>query len=99
MAKAAATKRYRRLAREAVEAQRIESGPWEQATVQSKFFYKVKRRRDDVNHVAMLKPAYDGVVDAGLLIDDDSEHLTTLPTSFEIDRDRPRVVIVFTKIK
>lgn len=99
MAKAAATKRYRRLAREAVEAQRIESGPWERATVQSRFFHKTRRRRDDVNHVAMLKSAYDGVVDAGLLADDDSEHLTTLPASFEIDRHRPRVEIVFTKIK
>jgi hypothetical protein len=47
----------------------------------------------------MLKSAYDGVVDAGLLVDDDSEHLTTLPASFAIDRDCPRVELTFTRRK
>jgi hypothetical protein len=45
----------------------------------------------------MLKPAYDGIVDSGLLIDDDSEHLTTLPASFEID-EVSRVELFITKV-
>ena len=98
-ARAAAAKRYKRLARIATEEAQITSGPWEKATVAAAFYHKTARRRDDVNHLAMLKSAYDGVVDAGLLVDDDSEHLTTLPASFAIDRDCPRVELTFTRHK
>ncbi len=97
MKKAAAAKKYRRLAREAAEAEGIESGPWERASVRAAFLHATKRRRDDVNHLAMLKPAYDGIVDAGLLLDDDSEHLITLPPTFGIDRDCPRVELTLTR--
>lgn len=89
MKKAAAAKRYRCLAKEAAEAEG--AGPWERATISAAFFHRQKRRRDDVNALASLKSAYDGLVDAGLLVDDDAEHLTTLPATFAIDRDHPRV--------
>ncbi len=46
----------------------------------------------------MLKPAYDGLVDAGLLVDDDAQHLTTLGARFEIDRDAPRVELVIERV-
>ena len=97
MAKAAATKRYRRIACEAARAQAIETGPWRRATVQATFVHQQARRRDDVNHLAMLKPAYDGVVDSGVLFDDDSEHLTTLPASFRVGQDS-RVELTFSHI-
>ena len=96
-ARAAATKRYKRLAFDATEEALIQTGPWQRATVQAVFFHAQRRRRDDVNHLAMLKPAYDGAVDAGLLADDDSRHLTTLPAQFEIDSEFPRVELTFTK--
>ena len=96
-ARAAATKKYRREAREAAEAEGIESGPWERATIAATFYHKTKRRRDDVNALAMLKPAYDGIVDAGLIVDDDSEHLTTLPASFALDKAAPRVELLITR--
>ncbi|WP_309382026.1 hypothetical protein [Cerasicoccus frondis] len=95
MKKAAAVKKYRRQAKEATAALEIEGG-WELATVKATFYHKQKRRRDDVNHLAMLKPAYDGIVDAGLLVDDDSDHLKTLPPIFEIDRRCPRVELLVT---
>jgi len=97
MQKAASAKRYRRLAKEAVIAEDIASGPWHRATIRATFYHKQKRRRDDVNHLAMLKPAYDGLVDAGLLADDDSEHLTTLPATFCIDRKCSRVELAITR--
>jgi hypothetical protein len=97
MRKAAAAKRYRRLAREAATALGVESGPWSRATVQATFYHAQARRRDDVNHLAMLKPAYDGIVDAGLLADDDSEHLTTLPARFALDRECTRVELLVTR--
>jgi crossover junction endodeoxyribonuclease RusA len=96
-ARAAASKRYRRLAKEAVLSSQIETGPWLRATVQATFCHKQRRRRDDVNHLGMLKPAYDGVVEAGLLIDDDSEHLTTLPASFRVDSEGSRVELRFER--
>lgn len=97
MRKAAETKRYRRLAKYTTIAEGVESGPWERATIQAHFVHKVDRRRDDVNSLQMLKPAYDGVVDAGLLVDDDSKHLTTLPATFSIDKESPRVELTFTR--
>ena len=95
--KASASKRYRRLAREATEVLGIDSGPWGRATVAATFYHRVKRRRDDVNALASLKAAYDGVVDAGLLVDDDAEHLTTTGAAFAIDKANPRVELTFTR--
>lgn len=97
MAKAAAAKKYRRLAKEAALGEQIASCPWEFVTLDAHFFHKQKRRRDDVNHLAMLKPAYDGLVDSGLLVDDDSEHLQTRPALFSIDRECSRVELTITK--
>jgi hypothetical protein len=47
----------------------------------------------------MLKPAYDGVVAAGLLVDDDAAHLTTLPARFGVDRLTPRVELRFERVE
>lgn len=91
MQKAGSTKRYRSHVAIMAKLQGVESGPWARATVRVTFFHKQKRRRDDVNHLAMLKPAYDGLVDAGLLEDDDAAHLTTLGATFEVDKSYPRV--------
>lgn len=97
MRKAAATKKYRSQAEEATLAEGVESSPWEQATLQATFFHAVKRKRDGVNYNQSLKPAQDGIVDAGLLVDDDAEHLTTLPPRFELDKACPRVEITVTR--
>ena len=55
------------------------------------------RRRDDVNALAMLKAAYDGVILAGLLPDDDRSHLRTEGAEFFLDKKCPRVELIFTK--
>jgi hypothetical protein len=95
--KAAAAKKYRRLACEAVQAEQIESAPWESATIRADFYRKTKRRRDPDNDIASLKAAYDGIVDAGLLPDDDYAHLCRLPPSTDIDREYPRVVLTIMR--
>lgn len=97
MRKAAVSKKCRRLAKEAALAQDIQTGPWHKATIQATFFHSQKRRRDDDNYIAMLKSSKDGIVDSGLLFDDDSEHLTTLPAKFLIDRKQGRVELVITR--
>ena len=97
MRKAAIAKKYRRIAKEAALLQGIEE-PWQKATIQATFFHKQKRGRDDINHMAMLKPAYDGIVDSGLLADDNSECLTTLPAVFKIDKEHPRVELIIERV-
>jgi len=97
--KAQAAKRYRRLAEEATLELDIETGPWPRVVASAVFFHKIKRRRDGVNHNAMLKPAQDGIVDAGLAVDDDSIHWTTEPPVFKIDREYPRVEITVERVE
>jgi crossover junction endodeoxyribonuclease RusA len=98
MMKAAATKRYRRLAREAVEAEGVESAPWEYAKVAPLFYYRDKRRRDQDNAMASLKAAYDGIVDSGLVQDDDYKHMGRTIPEFHIDREYPRVELIITRV-
>lgn len=96
---ASARKRQRRLAMEAVEAAQVESAPWMQVTAHPTFFHARKGRRDDDNYIASLKGAYDGICDANLVVDDDSEHMTKMPPEFHIDRENPRVELMITRIE
>ncbi len=89
--KAQIARKQRKLACKMTKDTMVETAPWEKATIQAHFFHRQKRRRDDVNFLAMLKSAYDGIVDAGLLVDDDSDHLATLTPIFSIDKESPRV--------
>ncbi len=93
MAKAKAAEKYKKEAKEAVLAEGIETGPWQHATVSALFYHKTNRRRDPDNAMASLKPAYDGLTEAGLLVDDDSEHLSRCEPQFFIDQETPRVEI------
>jgi hypothetical protein len=99
MRKAAVAKKYRRLAKEAVENLDIDSGPWELSHITATFYHKTDRRRDDVNSLAMLKPAYDGIVEAGLLVDDDSKHLKTQTPMYHVDKLNPRVELFIERKK
>ena len=90
------SKRYKEQAREAADALMVTG--WKRARVHVRFYHKTKRRRDDVNHLAMLKPAYDGIISAGVLPDDDCEHLQTTGADFYIDKKNPRVEIELTRV-
>ncbi len=96
--KASATKKYRRLAREAAEEETIDSRPWGRVAVQSTFFHKQKRRRDEDNAKASLKAAFDGIVDSGLVKDDDAKHMTHEPLVFLIDKSHPRVELTIKRL-
>lgn len=65
---------------------------WEQATCRATFYWPDLRRRDRDNAAASLKAVWDGLVDSGVLADDDQ--LTHEPVGFEVDRERPRMEIV-----
>ena len=66
----------------------------EKATIQPIFVVASKRRRDPDNWLAMLKPAIDGLVDAGILIDDDSEHVKLLSPQFVVDRSKAPMTVL-----
>ena len=95
--KSSATKRYRRLAKEAIEAEQIETMPWKLASVSAHFFFARNGRRDPDNLMGWIKSAYDGFVDAGLIPDDDSKHLRREEPTFDIDKKHPRVELTITR--
>lgn len=99
IAKAVAAKRQRNLAREAAEALAIGDTPWMKVRVTCHFYHKTKRRRDDINSLAMLKSAFDGIVEAGLAYDDDHEHWQTATPVYHMDKACPRVEIVVEKVE
>jgi len=83
----------------------IESGlisrdsiPWTRVESREIYYWGSRRRRDVRNAEGSLKAYYDGFVRSGLLEDDDIDHLTHMPSGFEIDREDPRVEIILTNL-
>jgi len=70
-------------------AQRLQG--WAAATAQATFYFRTKRMRDPDNCLAALKPVWDGLQEAGLLVND--KDMTHLPVIRRVDRDNPRVEI------
>lgn len=63
--------------------------PFEKASVVITFYFKDKRRHDADNYQKFL---LDGLVDAGIIIDDDFEHITVTCRG-DYDRQEPRTEI------
>ena len=57
-------------------------------------YYPTNRRHDLDNTVP--KFVLDGLVESGMVIDDDSKHITKLILSCGIDKERPRTELLFT---
>lgn len=89
-----AARKYRNLAH--VMA-RCVAGPvaprWMKATATLAFYWPNRIRRDVRNAEAAMKPAYDGIVDAGIITDDNAEVLSHGMTTFDVDKVNPRVEI------
>jgi hypothetical protein len=100
MMKAAATKRYRRLTCEAVREVFLDDVPlWDACRVEAEFFFKDSRRRDQDNAMGSIKAAYDGIVDAGLVFDDDYDTMKRGEPKFSVDSKYPRVQLTISRIK
>ena len=63
--------------------------PWREATMQLTFYFKTAARRDPDNCLSSCKSVIDGIVDAGVLLDDDM--ITHLPVVRMKDKDNPRL--------
>jgi Holliday junction resolvase RusA-like endonuclease len=82
-------KAYRETAR--ALAWKLGGNPLASASVQCRFYFATKRRRDGDNLLASMKSCFDGLVDAGVFTDDSG--LTHLPVMQAKDAKNPRVEI------
>ena len=94
MAKARAAKKYRRFAWAVALEQigRRDAPRWSRATARARFYFRDRRSfADGDNLLASLKPAFDGVADAGVVRND--RDLKHEPVDQEVDLWNPRVEI------
>lgn len=89
--KAKATKAYRLLAWATAKwAAGGKSPPrWRKAETRAVFYFATNRRRDEDGCSASLKPAWDGIADAGIVTNDSG--LTHHPPELCLDPANPRV--------
>lgn len=72
--------------------------PWEHCRAHIAWYPPTGRRRDYGNLLSALKPIFDGIVDAGLIVDDSTGHLVIgRLTLAKPDAVKPRVEIVLLK--
>ena len=64
--------------------------PLEEAKLAIRFYWPNRRRRDTLSAVQSLKPAIDGLVDAGWIVDDDWQHLGIGTIEAAVDSRRRR---------
>ena len=70
---------------------------WTNAISTVVWYTQTKRRPDADNALAMLKPTFDGLTDAGVLAND--RDLAHNPIRFEVDRSNPRVEVTISEVK
>jgi len=92
-------KKYRRAAYATMLEQGFGHLRWSRVSCTIAFYWPDRRRRDADNAQAAMKSAYDGIIDAGLVADDDTEHLLHRPPVFAIDREHPRVEITLRRME
>lgn len=76
------------------------SFPFVKATLKLTLVFAEQRRRDRDNLLAMFKPGLDAIVAAGLVLDDDAEHLQISGVDILVDPDRaPLTIIELEEVK
>lgn len=70
------------------------SFPFIKARLNLTFVFPEQRRRDRDNLLACFKPGLDGIVNAGLVIDDDAEHLLISNLSILVDPERAPLTVI-----
>jgi len=68
--------------------------PFKKASLHWTFIYAAKRERDADNLIASCKVAQDALVDAGILLSDDAEHLQIKGVEILVDRKRAPLTII-----
>jgi len=70
------------------------SFPFIKARLNLTFVFAEQRRRDRDNCLASFKTGLDAIVDAGLLLDDDAEHLEIGKVDILVDPERAPLTII-----
>ena len=70
---------------------------WPAAILDITIYYPDRRRRDDLNTIEPCKADIDGIVDSGLIPDDDWTHLQLRSWSRCVDRENPRIELTLTQ--
>jgi len=73
--------------------------PMSKARVTYRFWFPDARRRDPDNAMAGTKFIADGLVDAGVLMDDDFRHYVPILEYGGVDKRRPRVEIIIQEVR
>ncbi len=68
--------------------------PFARPVMNLTFVFDKDRRRDEDNMRARFKPGLDGMVDAGLLLDDNPRRLITGRLTMVVDKDRAPLTII-----
>lgn len=68
--------------------------PFVKARLDLVFVFADTRRRDEDNQRARFKPGQDAIVDSGLVVDDDVEHLKIGKIDIVVDPDRAPLTII-----
>lgn len=68
--------------------------PFDKARLNLTFVFSVARRRDRDNLLARFKPGLDAIVDAGLIVDDDAEHLEIGKVDILVNPERAPLTLI-----
>lgn len=98
MAKAKVVKAYRAAAHALMLEAMGGSDGWQRGRIHMEFCWPTRHRRDTLNAAGAMKAAIDGIIDAGLLPDDDGEHMEIGGISASLDKDNPRVIISLERL-
>lgn len=79
------------------ELGRREPPRWKRATVSCVWYFQARRKHDEDNLLAWLKPSLDGIAEAGV-VENDHGFTHTRPT-VGVDRLKPRVVVTVAEIE
>lgn len=73
--------------------------PLDKSVITYRFYFKDRRERDITNLYGCVKFLEDGLVKAGVIVDDSMNHTYPLVIPGGIDRKRPRVEIVVKEME
>ncbi len=68
--------------------------PFDNARLDLTFVFTVRRRRDRDNLLARFKPGLDAIVQAGLIFDDDAEHLEIGKVDILVNPERAPLTVI-----
>jgi len=71
--------------------------PFQKAQLDLTFIFSTARRRDIDNLLGRFKPGLDGIIQAGLVIDDDMNHVTFGQVQVLVDKGRAPLTIIELK--